>query len=264
MSSAASAPTLAPAPKRTPDFAVLIAIELIAEYEKKRGAVKAIGLKLPKLSLAARMVFVAIASRAWYRQDDKRYRSRPGISGYLHFITGANPERTIPKAIAELEKAGLLKVTRRFDAKTGRRTSHLYELIESPEAYQAVVERSQAAKPAQPRRSRGGTFPATVEELAAARQLEVNYAAIYPLLQHGAPYIPHAKDGEAALNIVRAYPDTPKYRGVLMAKWADPDTLRDSPPPPAHQARKIAHAPEYLPIIDRYWRSIGQGPKDGE
>ena len=48
------------------------------------------------------------------REEDKRYRSHPGIHGYLHFITGANPERTIPKAIAELEKAGLLKVTRRL------------------------------------------------------------------------------------------------------------------------------------------------------
>ena len=67
------------------------------------------------------------------REGDKRYRSRPGIHGYLHFITGANPERTIPKAVAELEKAGLLKVTRRCDPKTGRRTSHLYEIIESPE-----------------------------------------------------------------------------------------------------------------------------------
>lgn len=265
MSSAATpTPTLAPAPKRTPDFAVLIAYELIAQYEKKRGAVKAIGLKLPKLSSAARWVFVTIASFAWKRDEaDKRYRSRPGISTGLHRITGLNRNRTIPKAIAELEKAGLLKVTRRFDAKTGRRTSHLYEIIESPEAYQAVVERSKAAKPAQPRRSRGGAFPAAVEELEAARQLQVDYAVFYTLLQGGTPYIPHAKDDEAALAIVRAYPK-PKYRGALMVAWADPKTLRDSPPPPAHQARKIAHAPEYLPIIDRYWREHGYGPKNDE
>lgn len=261
--SSVPSPSPAPLPKRTPDFAVLIAYELIAEYEKKRGAVKRIGLKLPKLSPAARWVFVTIASFAWKRDEsDKRYRSRPGISTGLHLITGLNRNRTIPKAIAELERAGLLKVTRRFDAKTGRRTSHLYEIIESPEAYQAVVERN-AAQP-KPKRVRGSAFPAKVEELTAARQLQVDYAAIYPFLQSGAPYIPHQDDEKGALTIVRAYPDKPKYRAALMAAWADPKTLKDSPPPPAHQARQIAHAPTYLPLIDRYWREHGYGPKDDE
>lgn len=265
MSSAASpTPTLAPAPKRPPDFAVLIAYELIAQYEKKRREVKRIGLKHPKLSAASRWVFVTIASFAWKRDNaDKRYRCHPGISTGLHRITGLNRNRTIPRAIAELEKAGLLKVTRRIDAKTGRRTSHLYEIIESPEAYQAVVARSQAVKPEQPRRSRGGAFPAAVEELEAARQLQTDYAVFYPLQNSGAPYLPHAKDSEAALALVRAYPK-PKYRGALLVAYANPEAFRDTPLPPAHQARKIAHAPEYLPLIDRQWRSKGQGPRDDE
>lgn len=249
------APTPTPAPKRTPDYAMLIAIELIAEYEKKRGAVKCIGLKLPKLSLAARMVFVAIASRAWYRQEDKRYRSRPGIHGYLHFITGANPERTIPKAIKELEAAGLLKVTRRFNEQTRRRESHLYEIIESPEAYQAVVERN-AEKP-KPKRVRGGSFPAAVEEVDAARQLQADYAAIYADKRSGTIYIPISKDAEAALAIVRAYPDA-EYRKQLMEYWATPDGFDKIPP--AHDVRQIAYAPIYLPRLDKFWREKGYGP----
>ncbi len=259
--SSVPSPSPAPLPTRTPDFAVLIALDLIRQYDKRRRAVKDVSLKPPKLSSAARLLFIGITSFAWKREDDKRYRCRPGY-GALHRLTGLNPNRTIPKARAELVKAGLLKATARIDPDTGKRTSYLYEIIESPEAYQAVVERN-ASQP-KPKRVRGGAFPAKVEELTAARQLQADYAAIYPLLQGGAAYMPHQDDEKGALIVVRAYPTKPKYRGALMAAWADPKALKDSPPPPAHAARQVAHAHIYLPIIDRYWREHGYGPKDDE
>ena len=252
----APAPAPVPAPKRAPDFALLIARELILEYERKRGAAK----HLPKLSPAARWVFIAIASFAWKRDEsDHRYRSRPGIHGELQRLTGLDPDRTIPKAIAQLEAAGLLKVTRRYDHQTRRNRSHLYELIESPDAYQVIAERRAAGATPKPPRAPRMAFPATVEELTAARHLQEEYRELYPTLRYGVPYIPNKHDEAAALAIVRAYPDA-EYRSALMRAWADPATLKETPPPPSHQPRLIMHAPQYLPLIDGYWRSIGEGP----
>lgn len=256
----APAPAPAPAPKRTPDFAVLHAFALIVEYEKKRAVVLRSGGQLPKLSPAARLVLLAIASYAWKRDEsDHRYRSRPGIHGDLQIRTGLDPDRTIPKAIAQLEHAGLLKVTRRYDAQTRRNRSHLYELIESPDAYQVIAERRAAGAAPKPPRAPRTAFPATVEELTAARHLQDEYRELYPTLRYGVPYIPNKHDEAAALAIVRAYPDA-EYRSALMRAWADPATLKETPPPPAHQPRLIMHAPQYLPLIDGYWRSIGEGP----
>lgn len=252
----APAPVLAPAPKRVPDFAFIIAANLISEYDKKR----AVAPHLPKLSSAARLVLLAVAKFAWKRDEqDHRYRCRPGIHGDLQRFTGLDPDRTIPKAIAQLETAGLLKVTRRYDAKRRRNLSHLYELIESPDAYAVVAERRAAGAAPKPPRAPRTAYPATVEELTAARHLQAEYHALYPTLRYGVPYIPDKRDEAAALAIVRAYPDA-EYRSALMRAWADPSTLKDTPPPPAHQARLIMHAPQYLAIIDGYWQSIGQGP----
>ena len=105
---------------------------------------------------------------------------------------------------------------------------------------------------------RGGAYPATVEELEAAHALIAEYPAVYADKRSGAVYIPHRQDEEAAIAIVRAYPDA-AYRLDLVATWADQKAVDKIPP--AHDVRQLAFAPTYLPGIDTYWREHGYGPE---
>lgn len=251
--------SLAPALKSKPDYAVLVALDLLQEYDRRRAKAKRAGVTLPDLSSRARWIFTVIASYAWRRDpDDNRYRSFPSQTE-LHKRTRCGSNRTIPRAIAALEAAGLLKVTRGYNPEARKRSVNVYELIENPEAYQAIAARHAAKTGTDPdARTRLHLAP-TPEEREDVDYILREYPTWYRDIRNGSPYVPNRGDRRAVLTLIRAYNDLARVVAML-GVWADPNALTNVPP--AHSSRALAHAPHYLPRVDLYWREHGYTPPE--